>query len=174
MSVIGSAVGTAIGIKLVNGKLRPKKRGKFKIILIFLFLSIVFSVPLVVFFVKLAQGKIDFILLITSLICFSFLVYVIMISPYCQNAKNYDIEFIDENTLAGFKLYYKGKLVNVLYKVDQYGKIAWKYNENKLSCVSYADGSVMKKIDRYRIVNYFTLWLTENDLISKEVTFVFE
>jgi len=32
----------------------------------------------------------------------------------------------------------------------------------------------MTKIDKYRIVNYFALWLTENDLVSKEVTFVFE
>ena len=97
-----------------------------------------------------------------------------MISPYCQNPNNYYIEFQDENTLADFKLYYKNKLVNVLYKVDQVGKIAFASNTNKLGCVSYADGSVMKKIDKYRIVNYFTLWLTENDLVSKDVTFVFE
>jgi len=54
-----------------------------------------------------------------------------MISPYTQNPNNYDIEFKDENTLAGFKLYYKSKLVNVLYKVDKYGKIAFADNNNK-------------------------------------------
>ena len=174
VGIVEGVVGATIGIKLVNGKLRPKKRGKVKIYLLFAFLGVVFILPLAWFIGKLVTGTFDVILFASAIICGSFLIYLLMISPYTQNPNNYDIEFKDENTLAGFKLYYKSKLVNVLYKVDKYGKIAFADNNNKLNCVSYADGSVMKKVDKYRIVNYFALWLTENDLVSKEVTFVFE
>ena len=87
--------------------------------------------------------------------------------------QNYYIEFQNENSLADFKLSYKGKLVNIQYKIDNNGKIAF-INNSKLSCVSYADGTKMSNFTKYRIINYFTKQLNDNKLLSSEVTSTFE
>ena len=55
--------------------------------------------------------------------------YIILINPYTQNKNNYYIEFESENSLANFRLYYKNKLVNIKYKIDNNGKIAFANNE---------------------------------------------
>ena len=173
MSIIGGVAGAALGIKLVNGNLRPKYNKKMNKIGPILF-SIVFLIPLISFFVTLYFGTFAIFLLIAGIFCIVAYIYFLMILPAFQNPNNYYIEFVREDSMEGFKLYYKNKLINVLYRVDSVGKIAFMYNDNKLGCVSYADGSKMKKIDRYRIVNYFSMWLNDNDLLSKDVTVVFE
>ena len=86
-------------------------------------------------------------------------------------ARNYYITFQSDDSLDGFELLYKKKKVNILYKTDAKGKIAIADKANKIKCVSYADGSKMSNITKYRIVNYFGKWLMENDLLSDEVTF---
>lgn len=100
--------------------------------------------------------------------------YILAITPYTQKSSNYSIKFIDENTLDKFELYYKNKRVNIKYKVDSIGKITFIDNMNKLNCVSYEDGSKMAHITKYKIINYFSKWLADNNLISKEVTVTFE
>ena len=46
-------------------------------------------------------------------------------------------------------------------------------NESKLSCISYADGSKMSNFVKYKIINYFTKWLNDNNLLSSETTITF-
>ncbi len=99
-----------------------------------------------------------------------------------QNKNDYYIEFESENSLANFKLYYKNKLVNIKYKIDNNGKIAFAYNNSKLDCISYADadadadadGTKMSKLTKFRIINYFTKWLNDNHLMSEEITTTLE
>lgn len=100
--------------------------------------------------------------------------YIILINPYTQNKNNYYIEFESENSLANFRLYYKNKLVNIKYKIDNNGKIAFTNNESKLSCVSYADGTKMSKLTKFRVMNYFIKWLNDYNLISDEITTTIE
>ena len=100
--------------------------------------------------------------------------YLLLISPYTQKSSNYYIEFQNENSLVGFKLSYKGKLVNIKHKIDNNGKIAFVDNSSKLNCISYADGTQMSNLVKYKIINYFTRWLNDNNLLSSEVTSTFE
>ncbi len=167
---IGNIVGAALGIKLVNGEIKPK----FGIgaILIVAVMSLFF----IGFFFSFAYGIInlnyEFIIMSSIGIC-SF-GYLLMINPYTQKSSNYYIEFQNENSLAGFKLSYKGKLVNIQHKIDNDGKIAFANNSSKLSCISYADGTKMSNLVKYKIINYFTKWLNDNKLLSSEVTSTFE
>ena len=57
---------------------------------------------------------------------------------------------------------------------DKYGKFKWSNNNAKLKCVSYFDGTKMSNFTKYRIINYFSAWLLENDYLSKEVSVTFE
>ncbi len=100
--------------------------------------------------------------------------YILAITPYTQNPNNFYIEFPNENSLAGFRLNYKGKQVAVKYAIDNNGKIAFADNNHKLNCISYADGTNMSNLTKYKIINYFTKWLQENNLLSTNVTTVFE
>lgn len=54
------------------------------------------------------------------------------------------------------------------------GKITFYNNNNKLSCISYKDGSNMSNLTKYKIMNYFTKWLNDNGLMSDEITTTFE
>ena len=69
---------------------------------------------------------------------------------------------------------YRGKLVNIQHKIDNQGKIAFANNSSKLSCISYADETKMSNFVKYKIINYFTRWLNDNDLLSSDVTSTFE
>lgn len=100
--------------------------------------------------------------------------YLLLINLYTQKSKNYYIKFESENSLNNFKLSYKNKLVNIQYKIDENGKIAFSNNKKKLSCVSYVDGSKMSNLTKYKIINYFTKWLNDNNLMSNEITTTFE
>ena len=167
---VEKGVGISLGIKLVNGKIKPKF-GKEAIILVsiivFLFLFSIFGLIYSVISYDLDFG-------IACLIGMFSVGYLFLINPYTQNSKNYYIEFQSANSLAGFKLIYKGKIVNIKYKIDDKGKIAFLNNESKLSCISYADGSKMTNFKKYKINNYFTKWLSDNDLMSDEITSTFE
>lgn len=167
---IGNVVGITLGIKLVNGKFKPKF-GKGAIIgIIIMFLLLIAS--LIGFIYGLLNLDVEFILMCgCGLFGFG---YLLLISPYTQNSKNYYIEFESENSLAGFKLSYKNKQVSIQYKIDNNGKIAFSNNNSKLSCISYSDGSKMSNLTKYKIINYFTKWLNDNGLMSNEITSTFE
>lgn len=167
---IGNIVGIGLGIKLVNGKIKPKF-GKGAIIsTIIMFLLLVVS--LVGFVYSLLVLDVEFILMF-ALGVFGF-GYLLLVNPYIQNPNNYYIEFESEDSLNNFKLSYKNKLVTIKYKIDDSGRIAFLNNNNKLSCISYADGSKMSNLTKYKVINYFAKWLNDNGLMSKEVTSTFE
>ena len=167
---IGNVAGIALGIKLINGKIKPKfGKGAIIGIIIMFLLLIAF---LIGFIYGLLSFDFEFIFMCAcGLFGFG---YILLISPYTQSSKNYYIEFESENSLNNFKLSYKKKLVAIQYKIDNNGKIAFSNNNSKLSCISYADGSKMSNLTKYKIINYFTKWLNDNGLMSDEITSTFE
>lgn len=167
---VSNFVGVGIGIKLVNGRFKPKYNAKSKIVLGLFF--ILFLMFLVLFGYGIINLNIEFIIM--PLIGMWGIGYMLLISPYLQKSNDYLIEFMDENTLNGFKLYYKNKLVNIEYCVDEKGLIYFKNNSNKKECVSYADGSRMTNLDKYRVINYFAKWLSDYNLLSSNVTMSLE
>jgi len=92
--------------------------------------------------------------------------YIILLSPHQQYTENYFIEFNKDNISDGFKLFYRKKELTVSYKIDENGKIIFNEN-NKLKCFAYADGSKLSNLTKRRIINYFTSWLSDNNLISE-------
>ena len=167
---VGNLVGITLGIKLMNGKFKPKYgAGAIVGIIIMVLFLIGFSCA---FIYGLINMNVEFII-IPALGIFGF-GYLLLVSPYTQKSSNYYIEFQSENSLAGFKLSYKGKLVNIQYKIDSQGKIAFANNGSKLSCISYADGTKMSNLVKYKVINYFAKWLNDNGLISSEITATFE
>lgn len=60
------------------------------------------------------------------------------------------------------------------YKIDAEGKVAFVDNKHKIDSVSYSDGSQMSRLEKFKIVNFFTQWLYNNNLLSKEVKTSFE
>lgn len=167
---IGNFAGVGLGIKLVNGRMKPKFNiGTFLGIIVMFFILIGFVIG---FIYGLLSLNLE-IIFMCSLGAFG-TGYIVLINPYTQNSKNYYIAFESENSLNGFKLSYKNKLVTIQYKIDNEGKIAFVNNASKLSCVSYADGSKMKNFTKYKIINYFTKWLNDNGLMSDEITISLE
>jgi hypothetical protein len=168
--MIENIVGAAIGTKLVNGKIRPKY-GKSAILGIGFFILLLTGF-IIAFIYGLLNGDVEFVII--PALGIASVIYLLLISPYTQNSSDYYIEFQNENTLAGFRLFYKQKLVYIQYKVDSVGKIAFANNGSKLSCISYADGTNMSNFVKYKIINYFSKWLNDNQLLSKEVTTTLE
>lgn len=167
---IENVAGIALGIKLINGKIKPKY-GKSAVIGIIIMFTILVA-SLIGFIYSLLNFNFEFILMCgCGLFGFG---YLLLISPYTQSSKNYYIKFESENTLAGFKLFYKNKQVSIQYKIDNNGKIAFSNNASKLSCISYADGTKMSNLTKYKIINYFSKWLNDNGLMSDEITSSFE
>ena len=167
---IGNIAGIIAGIKLVNGRFKPKFDTRSIIIIIFMFiLTIAFFIALIYGLIKL-ETKLIF---MGACGVFGF-GYILLISPYTQSSKNYKIEFESDNSLNNFKLTYKDKPVLIKYKIDNNGKIAFQDNYHKTDCIMYADGSKMSNITKYRIVNYFVRWLNDNNLMSEEITSTIE
>lgn len=167
---VENVVGIALGIKLVNGKIKPKygKGAIFATIIMFLLLI----ASLIGFIYGVLNLNTEFIFMCAcGLFGFG---YLLLISPYTQNPNNYYIEFESEDSLNNFKLNYKNKLVSIQYKIDNNGKISFLNNASKLSCISYADGSKMNNLTKYKIINYFVKWLNDNELMSNEITSTFE
>lgn len=104
-NIIGTSVGAIAGIKLVNGKFRPKYGIKAIIGTIFLILSDLAAI--IAFIYGIVNLNVEFIIMPT--IGTISLTYLILILPYCQNPNNYYIKFQSENTLYNFELYYKRK-----------------------------------------------------------------
>ncbi len=166
----GNFVGMALGIKLMNGKIKPKFGASA---IIGIIIMVLFFIGLCCAFIYgLINVNLEFII-IPSLGIVA-LGYIFLVSPYTQKSSNYYIEFQSEDSLAGFKLSYRGKLVNIQHKIDNQGKIAFANNGSKLSCISYADGSKMSNFVKFKIINYFAKWLNDNNLLSSEVTTTFE
>lgn len=165
-----NAVLSCSNVKLASGKFRPKFN-KFSIVVTILFFILLGGTSIGLIYALLSLN-LD---LILACGCGIFgLMYIILINPYTQNKNNYYIEFESENSLANFRLYYKNKLVNIKYKIDNNGKIAFANNESKLSCISYADGTKMSKLTKFRVMNYFIKWLNDYNLISDEITTTIE
>jgi len=163
---VANLVGIGIGMKLVNGKFKPKvgKSSIFAVIFfILMFIGCAFA-----FVYNIINFNLRLIILCGG--GMYGIIYMLLISHVLQPAKNYYITFQSEESLEGFELLYKDKKVNILYTVDAQGKIMFADNAKKTNCVSYADGSKMSKMTKYRIVNYFAQWLIENNLMSDEVT----
>ncbi len=167
---IGNFIGGIEGAKLVSGKIKPNF-SKGAVLGIFI-MFIAFFASIGMFVGGLVVLNLDY--LIGGACGFLGFGYLLLISPYTQSSKNYYIEFKSENSIEGFKLFYKGKEVAISYKVDSQGKIAYSNDKNKKSCFSYADGSKMCSLTKYKIINYFTKWLWNNELMSSEITSTFE
>ena len=167
---IGDWVGVQLGVKLVNGKIKPKYCLKSILLMV---IQLLFFVG---FFFAFVYGCLNFnieFIVMPAIGMFSF-GYLLLVNPYIQKPNNYYIEFESDSSLVGFKLFYKGKLVSIQYKIDEKGKIAFANNNSKLSCIAYADNSKMSTLTKYKIINYFTKWLSDNGLLSPEVTVTFE
>lgn len=167
---IGGLVGVGLGIKLVNGKIKPKQGIGAKLGITIMVILLLVAIVGLIYTIFNFNSEL-FVCCLLGIFC---LVYLLLISPYTQKSDNYYIEFQNENSVVGFKLYYKGKLVNIQYKVDKEGKIAFANNQKKLNCISYADGSKMSNLEKYRVLNYFGKWLQDNKLFSSEITVTFE
>lgn len=162
--------GLILGVKTVNGRIKPKF-GKKAIVGIF-FMILLCLATLVGFVFALINGSSEWIIMCG--IGFAAFIYLFLISPYTQNSRNYQIEFLSDNSLNGFNLFYKNKAVIVKYKLDNQGKFAFANDAKKLDCILYADGSKMGNFTKYRILNYFGKWLHDNGLMSAKITTSFE
>ena len=168
---MNTVIGTNIGIKLINGKIKPKKRS-FKtsiVLIIFTLLLIIFSVA---FLYGIINMNIEYIFF-CGLTVWG-ITYLLLISAYTQNSNNYYIKVKAENSFEGFELYYKQRKVELKFDVDEEGKFRWSNDKSKLKCISYSDGTNMSNFTKYRIINYFSSWLLENDYLSKDVSVTFE
>jgi len=152
-------------IKEADGKFYPKCRKKSFVCNLILDLCLLGATIL---FIReiLNFPNSDIRILLLSGILIPILDYLMLLSPYQQYIEKYRIEFANENTLDGFKLFYRSKEVNLLYEIDDNGRIMLK-KDNKLNYISYADGSRMSRLTKCRIINYFKAWLKDNNLISE-------
>lgn len=161
---------TLIGMHIVNGRIRPRF-GKKATIRKIILMGVMLAGFLFLFYLGV-KGESYYLAL--SLIGIASLIYIMIITPEFQNPNNYFIKLKDENSLEGFEIYYKDKQVKMDYKIDSEGKIAFIDNKHKTDSVSYLDGSPMSRLERFKIVNFFTQWLYNNNLLSKEVKTSFE
>lgn len=98
-------------------------------------------------------------------------VCVYLISMAGQKAESYRFEFVPEQGLKDFKLYYKGIEIAIDYKLDKYGKFMWGDYRSKAKCIGYADGRkpslFFNNFTKYRIMNYLAGVFSQNDMMSK-------
>lgn len=149
--------------KLVSGKFKPKcSKGMFFKNLILDVCLITITIIFICEVLKYANASLP--VLIVCAVLIPFLDYVILLSPYQQYTENYYIEFKNENTLEGFKLFYRKQEVNVEYEIDENGKLVFA-KENEADCFSYIDGSKLSNLTKNRMANYFIRWLKDNELM---------
>ena len=98
--------GTSIGIKLMNGKIKPKKRSVKTsiVIIIFILLLIIFSIT---FLYGLINLNIEYMFFCGITIWG--ISYLLLISAYTQNSNNYYIKVKTDDSFEWFELYYKKK-----------------------------------------------------------------
>lgn len=152
-------------IEECNGKIIPKCGKKAFVINLLLDVCLIGITTFLICEI-LNFPNIDIKNLIPSIILIAILDYLMLLSPYQQYPEKYRIEFVNENTLNGFKLFYKNKEVKFSYVIDENEKIIFK-DDNKLEYISYADSSRMAQLTKRRIINYFKSWLMDNNLMSK-------
>ena len=159
--------GTSLGIKLMNGKIKHKKRSVKTsiVIIIFILLLIIFSIT---FLYGLINLNIEYMFFCGITIWG--ISYLLLISAYTQNSNNYYIKVKTDDSFEVFELYYKQKKIALKFFIDNEGKFKWANNNSKLKCISYFDGTKMRNFTKYRIINYFSAWLLENDYLSKDVS----
>ena len=152
--------------KLTDGKLEIKNLINKGFIIGLLFVGAL--IILAIWFIVIGISEGNFRNISIGVVGLFAMIYLVMLIPAFQNKNNYEIEFPNKDSLEGFKLKYKDKLVDVKYYIDEEGKFLFANDEDKLECVSYADDSGMSNIVKYKIVNYFMLWLKNNDLLSSK------
>lgn len=163
--------GTNIEFNLISGNIIQRKKD------VAVYISIVcFCLALVAFLFTLIGAILKFNLGVASiaLVGTSCVGYILLINAYTQPSKNYYIKIKNENSFEGFELYYKEKLIDLKYEIDKNGKFKWPNSKAKLECISYLDGTNMSNFTKYKIINYFSTWLQENDYLSKDVVIKIE
>jgi len=99
-------------------------------------------------------------------------VCVYLISMAGQKSESYRFEFTPNQGLKDFKLFYKGTEIRIDYKLDKDGRFMWGDYRSKAKCISYADGRkaslFFDNFTKYRIMNYLSGLLDQNDLLSKK------
>lgn len=97
---------------------------------------------------------------------------VYMISMAGQSAKNYRFEFVQNEGLKNFKLFYKGVEIAIDYKLDKEGRFMWGDYRSRAKCITYADGRksdlLFNNFTKYRIMNYMSGLFEQNNLMSKK------
>lgn len=101
-------------------------------------------------------------LLIFIIFCYS-VYYLISISPFLQNKKNYRFEIGDQ-----IKIFYKNKEIRFNYIELENGKIDFADLRNKNKCISYVDGSKMSGRLQYQIANYIAMVLNRAGIINEQ------
>ena len=150
--------------KFITGKFKPKcSKGMLLINLILDLCLIAATILFILEVIKLGNANLS--IVIISAILIPVLDYIILLSPYQQYTENYYIEFKDEKTIDGFKLFYRKRELEVLYEIDKNGKIVFK-NSDGTKCFAYKDGKRLSGLTKRRIINYFTAWLKDNNLLK--------
>lgn len=158
---------------LRNGRMKLKKMPANAYVAFFIFILIAIA-P----FLLLISGIVDF---GAEYICIQLLIIVAIIflfkiSPYTQSSKSYYIEFLNDNSCIGLKLYYNGKQVVIPYKVDRFGKVIMDNYEStaKIDSICYIDGTNINTKTQYKITYYFVRWLIDNNLMSDDPSGTFK
>lgn len=89
--------------------------------------------------------------------------YLISISPFLQNKKNYRFDIGDQ-----IKIFYKNKEVQFKYTELENGKIDFADLRNKNKCISYVDGSKMSGRLQYQIANYIAMVLVRAGIMNEQ------
>jgi len=150
-------------MKLVNGKFAPKCSKKDLFVNFVLDLGLICVTTLFILeVIKLSEANLS--ILILSAILIPILDYIILLSPDQQYTENYRIELKSENSIDGFKLFYRKRELTVSYKIEE-GKIIFDDSKNNFT---YKDGTKISYLTKQRIINYFSKWLSQNDLLFED------
>ena len=95
-----------------------------------------------------------------------FIIYVSAIT-FGQRSRDYVFTFVPNAGLKDFKVAYKGKELDLDYRLDKNGRFMWADSKKPVNCISYSDGSRMNKyVTKYRVLNYINVVMEQNELYS--------
>ena len=161
MGIIGKGLGVYLGIKLVNGKLKPKF-GKVRYIGL-AFFGLLVALGVFLLWIGLTNGdSLDDIYMPILMIAAG--MYIILISPVM--VKDVSVVIEEGGTV---KVFHKDREVTVALVKDDKGNFNFAKPNDKHNCVWYTDGSKMSSFNKYRVVNYLVDALHTNGLLSDEV-----
>lgn len=166
MGVFESFVGAKVAKKSVSGKMKVRKPSGIAAALSIICFGFSILVLLMYGIIKEAELELG-IAVVCGIFGFG---YIILINPLLQSKKNYRI-FVNGGEI---QISYKNRPVLFKYHIDPEGRIAFVDDYNKINCVSYADGSRMGKVTKFRIVNYLTMWLQQRDCLSDSTRYTIE